>query len=326
MEPPIIVEVLDRFGKIRERHRVGEFPCRIGRGYHNEIILDDPYVSVSHAELILDGSNNLILNDTGSDNGIYNTHPVERIDTVMVQDNQRVRIGHTDLRFRSPHFAVKATIRERARPHGATAQLGLVLLLPLVWLLVAAILLWNTYLEQAIIEVTFGQVLYKTLPFLIFLPLWAFVWSIVSKIVTHRFYYRQHAIWVSGIFITIYLFELALQYAEFMSAIDGLSDRVTLFSDVVFVAVLFYGHLNYSTTYSRRKAAMIGLIVAVLLTFTIQLSSFLGQAEFTNTPQFSGLLKPPVFVLREGKSIETFFTDSAALRKFDYVDDAVTTE
>ncbi len=326
MEPPIIIEVLDRFGKIRERHRVGEFPCRIGRGYHNEIILDDPYVSISHAELILDGNNNIILNDTASDNGVYNTHPVERIDTVMVQENQRVRIGHTDLRFRTPQFAVKETIKDRSKPHGATARLGQMLLLPLVWLAVSSLLLWNTYLEQAIIDVTFGQVLYKTLPFLIFLPVWAFVWSIVSKIVTHRFYYRQHAIWISGLFIIIYVFELALQYVEFATAIDFLSDRVTLVSDVFFVAILFYGHLNYSTTYSRRKAAVIGTVVGILLTFTIQLTSFLAQPDFNNTPQYSGILKPPAFVLQQGKSIDTFFSDSAALKDFDYSRDASTSE
>ena len=321
MEPPIIVEVLDRFGKIRERHRIVEFPCRIGRGYHNDIILDDPYVSASHAELILDGNHNIILNDTASDNGVYNTHPVERIDTAMVQDNQRVRIGHTDLRFRSPQFAVKDTVKERSKPHGTLAQLGLISLLPLVWIVIAGLLLWNTYLEQAIIEVTFGQVLYKTMPFLIFLPLWAFAWSVVSKIVTHRFYYRQHAIWVSSVFIAIYLFELALQYLEFMSGIDFLSDRITLFSDIIFIALLFYGHLQYSTTYSKRKAAAIGTIIGVLLTSTIQLSSYLGQAEFSNIPQFSGILKPPVFVLQQGKSIEAFFADSAEVKKFDYHDD-----
>ena len=39
----LIIEILDRFGKLKERHRIESFPCKIGRDYSNNIIIDDPY-------------------------------------------------------------------------------------------------------------------------------------------------------------------------------------------------------------------------------------------------------------------------------------------
>lgn len=316
MEPPIVLEILDRFGKIRERHRITQFPCRIGRGYHNDIIIDDPYISPTHVELIVDGNNNVILNDCSSENGTFNTHPVQRVDTTLVQENQRIRIGHTDLRLRSPHFPVHETIRVRGKPRSATVRLAAYLLIPLMWLLVGSLLLWNTYLET-VVDVTFNQVLYKALPFLLFLPIWAFVWSIVSKIVTHRFYYLHHTVWVSLVLLVLILVESALQYIEFGTAIDSLTDRVTLFTDVMFIAILFYGHLHYSTTYSRQRSAVIAIIIGLALTFTLDLVGYLAQPPFVGQPQFSGILKPPAFVWREGKTIESFFANSATLTRFD---------
>ncbi|MBI3560995.1 MAG: FHA domain-containing protein [Gammaproteobacteria bacterium] len=313
MEPPIILEILDRFGKIRERHRLTQFPLRLGRGYDNDIIIDDPYISPTHLELILDGNQHLILNDNASDNGVYNIHPLQRLDSVMLHENQRVRIGHTDLRFRSCAFPVKKTVLDLTKPRGTVGKAFTMLLLPIAWALISGLLLWNNYLDT-VSDASFGQVLSKTLPWLIFLPLWAFAWSIVSKIVTHRFYYLYHAVWVSVLAIAIILFDTLMQYIEFMSAIDFLADRVTLFTDVIFIAVLFYGHLHYSTTYNKRTAAIIGTSTGLVLTLVIQLSSYLAQPDFNNQPQYSGVLKPPAFVIRHGKDIDTFFADSVSLR------------
>lgn len=316
MESPIVLEILDRFGKIRERHRITQFPCRIGRGYHNEIIIDDPYISPTHVELIADGNNNIILNDCSSENGTFSTHPVQRVDSTLVQENQRIRIGHTDLRLRSQHFPVRETVRVRGKPRSATVRLTAYLLIPLMWCLVGSVLLWNTYLET-MVEVTFNQVLYKALPFLLFLPVWAFGWSIVSKIVTHRFYYLHHTVWVCVVLLILMAVENSLQYIEFGTAIDGLTDRVTLFTDVLFIALLFYGHMHYSTTYTRQRSAIIAMIIGVSLTLTLDLVGYLAQPPFVGQPQYSGILKPPAFAWREGKSIDAFFAHSASLSHFD---------
>ncbi len=100
MEAPIIIEVLDRFGKVKERHKINRFPVSIGRSYKNDIIIDDNYVSAEHVELMVDGDGHIMATDLHSDNGLFTIHPVIRHDILTIQENQRIRIGHTDLRFR----------------------------------------------------------------------------------------------------------------------------------------------------------------------------------------------------------------------------------
>ena len=45
----LIVEVLGRHGEVRLRRPGGDGSLTIGRGYDNDIVLDDPYADVHHA-------------------------------------------------------------------------------------------------------------------------------------------------------------------------------------------------------------------------------------------------------------------------------------
>jgi hypothetical protein len=320
MEPPLILEVLDRFGKVKERVKVRDFPCRIGRNYDNDIILDDPYISPSHVELILDGNNNVVINDLRSVNGMYSLAPLKRQDSLALQDNQRIRIGQTDLRFRTTAFMVKETIQDLRKPHSVASIFGSALTLPLVWALLSAFILWNSYLES-VTDVTFTQLLGKALPIFILLPLWAFAWSIVSKVVTHKFYFIYHAVWVSIALLILMSVGIALEYAEFATSMDFLNERATLVSDILLIAILFYGHLRYSTTYSKKTSGVVATLTAILLVFIITLLNYLSQPEFSNQPQFSTVLKPPAYILRDSSSVDGFFLRSDSLKQFSYDND-----
>ena len=98
MEAPIIIEILDRFGKVKERHKVSEFPLKIGRSYKNDIIVDDNYVSPEHIEMMLDGDGHILVNDLHSDNGMFTLHPLVRHDILTLKENQRIR---------QPNFLIK---------------------------------------------------------------------------------------------------------------------------------------------------------------------------------------------------------------------------
>ena len=47
-ETPCFVEVLDRSGALTARHRIIGLPVRIGRGYDNDVIVDDPFLAPQH--------------------------------------------------------------------------------------------------------------------------------------------------------------------------------------------------------------------------------------------------------------------------------------
>jgi hypothetical protein len=316
MEAPLILEILDRFGKVKERHKLDHFPIRIGRGYDNDIILDDPYVSPTHIEFMLDGNGQVLASDLKSENGLFSLHPLVRHDILTIEDNQRIRIGHTDIRLRSPDFPIKETFIDRVRPSQLHLLFTNAVMLPVFWLLTAAIFL-GFYYEQSFQETSFNNLVSQILPLFIFIFVWSCGWSIVSKVVTHKFYFGYHAILTSLVMAGFYLIEPLFEYIEFLYPIDGLANNLSLISDLGLPMILLYGNLRQSTPLSKRSARITAILASVLVIGVLHLIAYVHQPEFNGQPQFSQVLKAPMFNSGRGQSIDQFFADTKALSEFD---------
>jgi hypothetical protein len=111
MSGPWFVELLARNGDVQQRQCVARLPIRIGRGYDNDVILDDDYAAAAHAVVELDGSGRLLLHDLGTRNGIV-IQGRRRQDAVLTGDTI-VRIGHTALRVRAADCPVAPELLDR---------------------------------------------------------------------------------------------------------------------------------------------------------------------------------------------------------------------
>ncbi len=111
MSGPWFVELLARNGDVLQRQRVDRLPIRIGRGYDNDVILDDDYAAAAHAVVDEDASGRLLLHDLGTRNGIV-IHGKRRQDAELTGDTV-VRIGHTALRVRAADFPVVPELLDR---------------------------------------------------------------------------------------------------------------------------------------------------------------------------------------------------------------------
>jgi len=110
MEELIYLEVLDRAGRVRERHRLTQFPVIIGRDYSCDILLDDEYVSPRHLRIEQDAGGLLVAADLESSNGSFvgaSTLPVERVN---LGAETLLRVGRSHLRLRKPAFPVPAAL------------------------------------------------------------------------------------------------------------------------------------------------------------------------------------------------------------------------
>jgi len=315
VEAPVILEILDRFGKVRERHQLTQFPVRIGRGYDNDIILDDPYVSPSHIELLLDGSGHILVSDLKSDNGLFSLHPLVRHDVLSVEENQRIRIGHTDIRLRSRSFPVRETFIDRVRPSQLHLIFTNMVMLPVFWLLTAGLFTFYYY-QQSYRAVTFNNLTSQVLPLFIFIIIWSCGWSIVSKVVTHKFYFAYHAILTSVVMAGFYLLEPLFSYIEFLYPVYGLADNLSLISDLGLPMILLYGNLRQSTPLSKRRAGITAILTSVLVIGVLHLIAYVHEPTFKGQPQFSQVLKAPLFNPRKGQSIDQFFADTHPLSDF----------
>lgn len=94
------VEILSRHRELAARFRISGPEARIGRGYDNDVIVDDPYVAAQHLRVYRDENGQLVAEDLGSANGVFLDGGTSRLARVIVDGKQPIRIGQTYVRIR----------------------------------------------------------------------------------------------------------------------------------------------------------------------------------------------------------------------------------
>lgn len=309
----LIIEILDRFGKIKERHRVDSFPYKIGRGFSNHLIVDDPYISPSHIT-IEQSENGFSLTDTDSSNGVFQVHPLQKISSLDLENNSRIRIGHTDIRFHFTNHKITETLKDRDMPSQLSMLVTNGFILPIIWFIFSCAFMLDTYIESTGI-VTFQKLLSETFPLILVMAIWALIWSVVSKLVTRRFYFSFHAAWVTSLTLASTLIDNFSNYIEFIFSLEGSSYFMSLIASLIITSTLLYGHLHYSSTFSVKKAKLASIFTSVVIIGIIEIFSLLNATEYSNTPKYSAVIKPPAFILTTPDSVETFFNQTNTIRK-----------
>lgn len=288
MDAGVIVELLDRRGRVRERHHVGEFPFRIGRAYENDLILDDPTVCPSHA-VLESNEGTLTLADLGSVNGlIYERTKREQI---PIGQDTTVRLGRSVLRFRSPAFAVPPALPVDERGEGALAKLGHWGVIPAA----IAVALFTTYMgavRENYIPFTWTPVLSDLLTTGIALAGWAAAWALLTRVLTPRGRFLAHlaiaAIW----FLCDTLLDTATEYARFfVGSITSVEVGAALAALMV-AALLFYAHISLTHSISGWARRSLSVVLSLILVGVLQLESALFSVDWTYTLPYWSRLQP----------------------------------
>jgi pSer/pThr/pTyr-binding forkhead associated (FHA) protein len=128
----IWVEILTRHRDVTARFRCAGPVVRIGRGYDNDVVLDDPYVAVNHVVVFRDDAGRLVGDDRGSVNGMFLDRDRTRQERIVIDGERPIRIGHTYLRIREASHAVEperaGRSESRAFPIVLAAALGVAIL------------------------------------------------------------------------------------------------------------------------------------------------------------------------------------------------------
>lgn len=307
------MEIIDRTGRVQVRVRVEQLPFRIGRALDNDLVLDDPHVCPHHAEIR--GDEALALVDCGSVNGSFRGSERQRLERIELGDGAELRIGHTHLRFRGAAEAVAATVPD---PMAGSRWLGLD---RLRWALAAlagtAAVVIGEHIVSSAHALRLGVALNATAPALIVLALWALSWSLVNRVVAHRFHYAGHLVIGCLAVIAASLIETIDSYAGYALASDDAMSTVTRLSGALLIGAVIFGHLRLISTGSWRRL----LLPAALVSLTFLALMTLPNAtddRFSSEPRFSASLKPPAAALRAGRDSETYYAD--ALEALDAAD------
>jgi hypothetical protein len=308
-----VVEIVDRAGHVLERVRVQQLPFRIGRALDNDLVLDDVYACAHHAEIR--AADTLELIDLDSVNGSFVGTDVQRQSRIELGQQRELRLGHTHLRFRGIDEQLPAAVPD---PLAGSRWLGLD---RWGWGLAATLGCAVAMAADNIISSTqtlgLGAIASGVAPGLIVLALWALAWSLVNRVVAHRFQYFGHLALGGAAVVVANLMEVTGSYAIYAASLDDWLPAFGIVSGALLVTALLFGHLRLISR-GKTRALLLPAGLVGMAFLALSLLPGAGDDRFRSEPSIGGSLKPPFAALSEGRSSEAFY--DTALDVMDEVD------
>ena len=304
MNAPYFVEILARNGDVLHRHRISALPIRIGRGYDNDVILDDAHSAASHASIDLDEHGQLLLRDLGSVNGSY--YGGKRCEAVALDGHRVVRLGHTRLRVRSADFVVAPELADTTMHSwegAAPAITGLVLTTAF-----ALVETWFNDIESFAL-VRYILALASCLGAGL---LWSGAWALANRLFgSHARLGRHLFILGSGLCVMgIWrLASTAMAYAWDATVLTRYGNLVIL----ALACTMLYFHLRTIKPHHPHRYAIGSGITYAASAMLLLLLNLQGSGRASDELYMSALL-PPQWHLSADRSVDQFIADAATLR------------
>ncbi len=304
MTGPWFVETLARNGDVLHRQRVDTLPIRIGRGYGNEVILDDAHVAPCHAQVESSEDGGLLLRDLGTRNGVV--HRGKRMATLALDGNTVVRLGHTSLRVRAADFAVAAEMLDRTR-HGwegilpglAGAVLIALVALFTMWLADTQPFRLFRYLAALAYGIGAGLV-------------WAGLWALGNRLFGRHARLGRH-LFIFGcgvaVLMAFRLLSSAIGYAWSIEVFTRYGSHVA----IALVAGMVWFHLTTVAPRPRKRFTAICTLLALLGSGLVLISNEGRNGRLADELYMSVLL-PPDMRATPDASVDAFMDDVAAMK------------
>ena len=298
------LEILSRHHDVSARHRCDGSEIRIGRGYDNDIVLDDPYVAPHHLRLYRNEEGGWVAEDLGTANGLFTERGKIRLPRMGLDGNQIFRIGRTLLRLRAPNFGVAA---ERvATPLRTHWPVSLALAIGIIGIELVASWLADTNEPRVLGYLGALQTL------LIALAVWILFWTILSRVFSGQARFDRHLlIALAGMFSYSALDEV-LKLVGYALSWDRLLANEYVAAWVI-AALVCVSHMEVIAPKHRR---LTGGIVAGLALLAIGMETLFTAESHRNfdPPPAEARLYPPALRLVPARSEDAFLADVAGLR------------
>lgn len=297
----MIVEIVTKSGRIMEVHSFQKNHITVGRGYSNDMILQDPYVEAEHLEVIFDAEQQqFMVRDLNSLNGSVMLKPHKRLhadDCVAIASGQRVTVGKTTLRFLDKKHLAQPTLPLSGMEPFYT-------ILSQWWVTVAAVLCCaGMTLLGAYQKDPFSKKILEELNLVVMITIAAICYSGLWMLLARLQRSEGRLLLNMNLFLLLMVIDGGLQLL--VPAYDfnlGWLVSVTYFTLVVsfsMVAIMVY----ISTTQSTHLPRWSALSIAAVLGFLVIMSDvfqLLFPAEFSPAPPYNMTLVPPAQQLRSG--------------------------
>jgi hypothetical protein len=299
-----VVELLARNGDVLGRQRVDRLPIRIGRGYDNDVILDDDYVAPEHAVADADTDGGLVLRDLGTRNGLALRG--RRVREVALDGDTVVRIGHTALRVRPADFPVPPELPDRTFHRWEGAAPGAA-----GTLLVAAMALFACWLgdTQYLNVGRYGEALATGVGAAL---LWAGAWAFGNRLFARHARLGRHLFVVACAMACLFAGALGAAAFGYATSLDGVT-RYASHGAAVLAAGAVYFHLCTILPQYRVRYRWICACLAVLGSGLILIGNLQRTGRLADT-LYMAVLMPPAVRASPDHGIDEFMRGVEAMR------------
>lgn len=302
----IWIEMLSRQRDVAARFRVTGSEARIGRGYDNDVVVDDPYVAPNHLRVFRDEAGQLVAEDMGSVNGTFLDGNRSRSSRIVINGKDTIRIGQTTIRVRDTSHEVE---RERLAPPDRRV-------LPIVSAVAFGAAVLGFYALKVWLAQTgeprLSSYVTPILTILATILVWAGIWALVSRIFSGRSRFLLNLLIALTCAAALLLYVELAKVAAFAWTLPsiGAYDYVVTWS---IVAATCFFHLH---AIGRTRLWLKGLIVAVLLVAMVAVLMLQQSDAFSDSGRQQAMrqLLPPSFRAVALKDENAFFGDIAGLK------------
>jgi hypothetical protein len=300
----IWVEVLSRHQDVLARHRCDIDDIRIGRGYDNDVIVDDPFVAARHLRVFRDEDGRLVAEDLDSANGLYRGDETQRRSRVFIDGDVPLRIGRSHLRIRETGYAVAA---ERTAVAAASS-----------WkqaLALGSALIGLELLSLWLSETTEPKATRYFLPLLVLVALvlaWTSAWAVLSRIFSGQARFDRHLVIALGMLLVFSVYNEVTDAGAFALSWRVLADYAYVGAWLLFATLCFLHLREIGARHLRLKAGVVAALAATVIG-----AQTLAQSEMRGWAiQQSYLhdLKPPMLRIAPAQTDDAFFADAKGLK------------
>jgi hypothetical protein len=286
---------------------------RIGRGYHNDIIIPDPFVSDNHAVIRYEDDHWVIV-DQATKNGVFIEKLNQTVEHFSLVSGDYILMGKTRVRFLLPDHPVPAAqsivlsnkfIKLVSRPS-------------IAWSIVAGTLFCygiNFFLENSEVSTPEGLITESIIIF-IFMLIWAGLWAFVGRLIKHKMQFCAQL----GITAVCYFLFLPAQWISsqlgFLLSqywVEGLLMSVTY--GIIFIFMLAE-NLSVATNVPHLYRWVASSVITFVIV-SVGVSAMLAERHhFDPLPSYYATLKAPYFAIPHSKEVKHFIQDSQGIFDF----------
>lgn len=310
----LIIEIINRSGKMLERRKLNGESISIGRAYDNCLILDDLSVNPHHVSIKASSEHDFLIQDLASVNGLV--HEGQNIkDKLLLDSGDEFVLGKTHLRIYKLDYPVDETVSFDSVDEAVEFLTRNIVV-------VGAIILATLLIVLEVWNGTIGEVkaqdFFETISALYIVAVTvALFWGLIGRVVKHEIFFKMQL----SLMLLYIAFGMCIQFLHqvvlFNSMNYAVSTSLYVVVECVVLTTLFWLNLRIATNQANRQRWVSAAILSVGVVMFSFSSEFFGRVNFSESPNFVSVLKPPLLRVVSGVALDDFLKNGEVIYSHD---------